>query len=172
VIAFSNAQKVELFLNDASLGVQDVPHDGFAEWQVPYAAGRLVAKGYTDGKTVATEELATTGPAARIKFGSAQTTLTANGEDAVIVPVSIVDAQGRVVPGAANEVAFQLVGGGRIVGTGNGDPADHDPERAYQGKAFHGRCVVIVQAGVEPGRLELTATSQGLEPVSAAVTVR
>ena len=35
VIAFSNAKQVELFLNGSSLGVKDVAHDDFAEWQVP-----------------------------------------------------------------------------------------------------------------------------------------
>ena len=47
VIAFSNARQVELFLNGRSLGVQTMPQDGHLEWQVPYAPGRLTAKGFT-----------------------------------------------------------------------------------------------------------------------------
>jgi len=172
VIAFSNAKQVELFLNGRSLGVKDVPHDSFAEWQVPYEAGRLVAKASTGGKTVATEELATTGAPARIQLAPVQTTLSANGEDALVVPVSIVDEQGRVVPDADCEVSFQLTGGGRIVGAGNGNPADHDGDRTSQKKAFHGHCVVIIQAGSEPATLQLTATSPGLAPGSVTVRVR
>jgi beta-galactosidase len=39
----------------------DPGHDGFLEWQVPYQPGGLLAKGYSDGKPVATDQLETTG---------------------------------------------------------------------------------------------------------------
>ena len=52
VIAFSNTQHVELFLNGRSLGTKDMPHDSRVEWQVPYQPGQLLAKGYGDGKIV------------------------------------------------------------------------------------------------------------------------
>ena len=172
VVAFSNAKQVELFLNGRSLGIKNVLHDGFAEWHVAYRAGRLAAKAYTDGKTVATEELTTTGTPARIQFAPGQRTLAPNGEDALVIPVSIVDAQGRVVPDATSDVFFQLTGGGRIVGTGNGDPADHDGDRSSHKEAFHGRCVVIIQAGSEPAALQLAATSPGLASNIATIKVK
>ncbi len=172
VIAFSNAKQVELFLNGRSLGVKDVPHDDFAEWQVPFEAGQLVAKAMTDGKAVATEVLATTGPAARLVLAPAQTTLAANGEDVAIIPVSLVDGQGRVVPDADNEITFTINGGGRIAGTGNGNPADHSGDRASVKRAFHGRCVVLVQAGADAGTLQVTAMAAGLAPASATITMK
>jgi beta-galactosidase len=163
---------VELILNGRSLGIKDVAHDDFAEWQVPYQAGRLVAKGYTGGKAMATEELDTTGPAAGIQLAPAFTDLAANGEDAVVVPVSILDQQGRIVPDSDNQVNVQLSGGGRLVGIGNGNPADHDPDRATRRKVFHGHCLVIIQAGPEPATLQLTATSPGLAPAATTIKVR
>jgi beta-galactosidase len=172
VIAFSNARQVELFLDGRSLGVKGVAHDGFAEWQVPYQAGQLAAKGYTDGKTVATEELATTGPAARIRLAPAFTDVAANGEDAVVVPISVLDQQGRVVPDSDNQITVQLTGGGRLVGIGNGNPADHDPDQAARRKVFHGHCLVIIQAGTEPATLELSVSSPGLAPDTAKIQVR
>src|SRR6185437_5824096 len=66
VIAFSNGRQVELFLNGKSLGTKDVPHDDLAEWQVHYESGRLEAKAYTNGKTIATDVVETTGAPARI----------------------------------------------------------------------------------------------------------
>jgi len=172
VIAFSNAKQVELFLNRRSLGVKDVAHDDFAEWHVPFEAGQLVAKAINDGKTVATETLATTGPAARLVLAPGQTTLAANGEDTAIIPVSIVDGQGRVVPDADDEITFQLSGGGRIAGTGNGNPADHSGDRANVKRAFHGRCVVLVQAGADAGTLRVTANAPGFPPATATITVK
>lgn len=162
VIAFSNARRVELFLNGKNLGAKDMPHDDLVEWQVPYAPGQLTAKASTDGKTVATETLETTGAPARIVLSPPRKALHADAEDAVVVPVSILDEKGRIVPDAANRVTFELSGGGRILGVGNGDPADHDTDRGDNRKAFHGHCVVVIQAGTQPASLKLVATSPGL----------
>ena len=106
VLAFSNARQVELFLNGRSLGIKDTPHDDYVEWEVPYQPGQLLAKGYADGKTVATDLVEATGAPARILLSPDRRTLHADGQDAVVVPVSILDEQGRVVPDAANRVTF------------------------------------------------------------------
>lgn len=162
VLAFSNGRKVELFLNGKSLGTKDVPHDDFVEWQVPYAPGQLIAKSYTDGKTAATETLETTGAPARIVLSPDRKALHADAEDAVVVPVTILDEKGHVVPDSDNRVTFQLSGGGRILGVGNGDPSDHDTDRADNRKVFHGHCVVVIEAGAQPGEMKLVASSPGL----------
>ena len=162
VLAFSNARQVELFLNGKSLGTKNIPHDDFAEWQVPYQPGQLVAKGYINGKRIATETLDTTGAPARIVLSPDRKMLHADSEDALVVPVNILDEKGRVVPDAANRVTFQLNGGGRILGVGNGDPSDHDPDRADNRKTFHGRCVVVIEAGAQPTEMKLVASSPGL----------
>ena len=88
------------------------------------------------------------------------------------MPVSILDEKGRLVPDASNRVTFQLTGGGRIVGVGNGNPADHDTDRASQRNAFHGHCVVVIQAGTQPATLQLTAASPDLTSGNAAIQVK
>jgi len=90
----------------------------------------------------------------------------------VVVPVSIVDAQGRFVANASNRMTFQLTGGGRLLGVGTGNPSDHDPDRASQRNAFNGHCLALIQAGREPATLELTATSPGLAPATVTFQVR
>jgi beta-galactosidase len=165
VLTFSNAPQVELFLNGRSLGTHVVPRNGHAEWQVPYEPGHLLAKAYTDGKTVATDEVQTTTAPTRIHLTTDRTTLHAGDEDAVVVAISLLDDQGRVVPNADHRVTFRLTGaGGRILGVCNGNPADHDPDHADNRNTFHGRCITILQAGPHPATLHLTATSPGLAP--------
>lgn len=172
VIAFSNARQVELFLNGRSLGTKDMPHDDLVEWQVPYQPGKLIAKGYTDGRTVATDEQDTTGKPARIVLSPDRTTLHATGEDAVVIPVSILDAEGRVVPDSINRVTFHLTGRGQILGVGNGDPADHDTDKSNQRNVFHGHCIAVIQADSKPEALHLTATSPGLTSASVELNVQ
>ncbi len=172
VLAFSNRRRVELFLNGQSLGTKEMPFDDYVEWQVPYKPGRLVAKAYSDGKTAAVDVVETAGAPARIVLTPDRKTLQADGEDAVVVPVSILDDRGRIVPDAANRVTFGLTGSGRILGVGNGNPADHDPDKADQRNAFHGHCIVIIQAGSQPATLRLTAKSPGLLPTTLKFKVK
>jgi beta-galactosidase len=129
----------------------------------------LLAKACTNDKVVATDVVETTGAPVRIELSPDRTTLHADGEDTVVVPVSILDAEGRLVS-ADNRVHFQLTGGGRILGVGNGNPSDHDPDKADQRNAFHGHCIAVVQAGSEPEAFQLTATSPGL--TSASITFK
>ncbi|MGH7980381.1 MAG: glycoside hydrolase family 2 TIM barrel-domain containing protein, partial [Limisphaerales bacterium] len=163
VIAFSNSKQVELFLNGRSLGKQDVPHDDYAQWRVPYQPGQLTAKAYTAGQTVATDTVETTGAASRIELTPDRRTLRANAEDAVVVPVSILDDKGRVVPDSSNRVKFHLKGDGEILGVSNGDPADHDTDKSNHRNAFHGHCIVVIEGGEQPGTIQLTASSPGLK---------
>lgn len=172
VLAFSNAKSVELFLNGKSLGIQEMPHDGHVEWQVPYAPGELSARAYTDGKTVATDMVETTGVPVRVALSVDRATLRADRNDAVVVAVSLLDDKGRMVPNADQRVTFHLTGGGRILGVGNGNPADHDTDKAEERNTFHGRCIVIVQGGAMPAEIHLTATSPRLTPAEARFSVR
>jgi beta-galactosidase len=149
-----------------------MPRDGHLEWQVPYEPGRLMAKGRVNGRVVATDLVETAGPPAHIQISAERQTLHADGTDTIVVPVSILDAQGRFVPDADNRVTFQLVGAGRILGVGNGNPSDHDPDRASQRNSFHGHCMAIIQAGSDPGILRLTATSPGLTSTNLTFRIR
>jgi beta-galactosidase len=117
---------------------------------------------------MATEHLETTGAPARIQLSPERKVLHADGQDTVVVPVSILDAKGCVVPDATNRVSFEFSGGGRILGVGNGNPSEHDTDRTNQRNAFHGHCIVLIQADSAPGTLHLTASSPGLK--SASVT--
>lgn len=128
VRCFSNLDEVELFLNGASLGRKTMSRNSHLQWLVPYAPGTLMARGYKDGKLQAEEKVETTGAPAAIKLTPDRTTINPDGEDLSIITVAITDAQGRVVPVADNLVNFEISGGGRIIGVGNGDPSSHEPD--------------------------------------------
>ena len=164
VWAFSNADRVELFLNGKSLGTKDMPKNGHLAWSVPYAPGTLEARGYTNGQIIATDKVETTGAPAALKFTTDRTVLTADGEDLTMVEVDVVDAQGRIVPTASNLVTFAVTGAGHVAGVGNGDPSCHEPDKAKYRSAFNGKCLVIVGAGETLGNIRLTATAPGLKP--------
>jgi beta-galactosidase len=129
VRALSNCDEVELFLNGKSLGRQTMKRASELKWKVAYRPGTLSAKGTKAGQVVAEAKIETTGAPAAVRLVPDRAILAADGEDIAVVTVSVVDDQGRIVPAAANSMAFKLVGPGRMIGVGNGDPSSHEPDK-------------------------------------------
>jgi beta-galactosidase len=104
-------------------------------WKVPYAPGTLSARGYKAGKAVADAAVETTGEPAALLLTPDRPAVRADGEDASVFTVPVVDAAGRVVPVAGNSVAFSVAGPGHILGVGNGDPSCHEPDKVVPASA-------------------------------------
>ncbi len=165
VWVYSNADNIELFLNTKSLGKKDMPRNSHLQWSVNYEPGTLSAVAFKKGrKIVASVE--TTGPAAEVVITPYKTTMLADGKDATVINVTVVDKQGREVPDADNLIKFSIEGSGKIIGVGNGDPSSHEPDKCLDGnwqrKLFNGKCQVIVQAGTTADIIKFDATSPGL----------
>ncbi len=126
---YGNCDEVELFLNAQSLGRKPMPKLSHAQWDVNYAPGTLLAKGYKAGKEIITDKVETTGAPAAIRLVPNRDSIKADGKDVSVITVQVEDAQGRVVPTAGNEISFALSGQGKILGVGNGDPSSHEPDQ-------------------------------------------
>jgi len=169
VWAYSNLDRVELFLNGKSLGAKDVKKDSHVAWVVKYAPGSLEARGWKDSKQVMTTKRDTTGSASKLVMRADRETVSADGEDVVMLAVEVQDSQGRTVPITDNEVTFRVSGSGKLIGVGNGDPTDHAPDKGTSRKAFSGFCMALVQSSKTAGNITVEATSTGLS--SASVTI-
>ena len=161
----SNADDVELFLNGKSLGKKQMPRNGHLQWSVLYEPGKLAAIAYKKGKKL-TAQVETTGPAAEVVITPYKTTMLADGKDAAVINVSVVDKEGREVPNANQLIKFILTGDAKIIGVGNGDPSSHEPDKcvdgAWQRSLFNGKCQVIIQSGKTAGNIKFEAIADGL----------
>ena len=161
----TNADNVELFLNEKSLGKKDMPRNSHLKWTVNYEPGTLKAIAYKKGKRLETK-VETTGTPTEVVITPYKTTMLADGKDATVINVHVVDREGRIVPDADNLVRFSIAGDGKIIGVGNGDPSSHQPDKcadgAWQRSLFSGRCQVIVQAGKKSGIIKFVASAAGL----------
>jgi beta-galactosidase len=165
----SNFDKVELLVNDQSLGTKEVKKDSHVAWNVKYAAGAIEARGYKADKVVMTAKRETTGAAAKLVMRADRQQISADGLDVAMFAVEVQDAQGRVVPVTDNEVAFKVSGEGKLIGTGNGDPTNQEPDKGSSRKAFSGLCMGIVQSSKAAGSITVEASSPGL--ASSSVTI-
>ncbi len=177
----TNADDVELFLNGKSLGKKDMPRNSHLKWTVKYEPGTLEAIAYKKarpddpvgrGKKL-TAKMETTGTPTEVVMTPYKTTMLADGKDATVINVSIIDQQGREVPTADNMVRFVISGPGKIIGVGNGDPSSHEPDKcpegAWQRAAFNGKCQVIVQSTGGIGIIKFEAKAAGLFTASTEI---
>jgi beta-galactosidase len=159
VWAHGNTDEVELLLNSRSLGRKAMPRNRHLEWRIPYAAGRLEAVGYTDGRVVARDVRETSGLAHSVRL-IADRRLGRTGE-VVILNAAVFDARGRVVPTADNLLRFS-VSGGSIIGVGNGNPNSLDADVATERRAFNGSAQTILRVGPRAGPIIASVASDGL----------
>jgi beta-galactosidase len=174
VWCFTNADSVELFLNDKSLGEKGAAdRNGMHfEWSVPYAPGVLKAVGKKDGKIIATDEIHTAGKPAKIVLKADRSEIKPADLDLSFVTVSVEDANGNLCPTAEDEIKFTVDGPGTIVGVDNGDATNHESFQGHQHKVFNGLGLVVLQSKNEAGEIHLTATGDGLEQAAIAVSVK
>ena len=169
----SNADHVELFLNGKSLGKKDMPRNSHLKWSVHYEPGKLEAIAFKKGKRLYTK-VETTGAPYELVLTPYKTTMYADGKDATVMNISVVDSLGREVPDANNLVRFTWTGDAKIIGVGNGDPSSHEPDKffddsAWQRRLFNGKCQVILQSGKSESVIRFQAGSDGLFPASTGI---
>ncbi len=166
----SNADQVELFLNEKSLGSKKMKRNSHLKWQVVYQPGEIKAVASKDGRTFETSTFTTSSPAS-IQLVPDRKSMKADGMDATVVNAVVVDRNGREVPTANNPIYFEVEGDIEIIGVGNGDPSTHESDKESRRSLFNGKCQLILQSGETTGFAKVRAISPGLEPAEITIQI-
>jgi beta-galactosidase len=174
VRCFSNLESVELFVNGKSQDSKPVVRNMHVTWSVKYEPGVIEARGSKNGKVVLTERHETTGAPAKLVLRPNRSKLVADRMDTSAVTLEVQDAQGRIMPTAANKVRFRLTGPGKIIGVGNGDPSCREADKPdspdlAERSAFGGLCMVFVQATKQAGTIRLEAFADNLDSANLSI---
>ena len=193
VIAYSNCDSVELFLNGKSFGVKSAifPQQGVSvawnaydkpfvpattsdlhlSWDVPYEPGILIVVGKKGGKVV-TEEVRTTSKPLAIRLSTDRKEIDADAHDIANIKVELIDENGLVVPDANNLIEFKVEGEGVLAGTDNGNPQDKTQMQSKQRNAFNGLALAVIQSTRKTGNIRLTVISEGLKEAVLEVNTK
>ncbi|MBI9017874.1 MAG: DUF4982 domain-containing protein [Phycisphaerae bacterium] len=174
VVAYSNCQEVELFLNNKSLG-RSKPRDllDFL-WKVPYQPGQLKAIGYNDNKAVASKVFNTAGAPTSIKLSADNIAMQADRFDISHMTTTIEDADGDFVPWCNNRIDYKIEGPVTLLGFDNGDPLDVTTHSETYRKTFNGLALGIFQSTANNGPIEITAAGilgREIFPESTTITI-
>ncbi|MDQ3843267.1 MAG: DUF4982 domain-containing protein [Bacteroidota bacterium] len=194
VMAYTNCDTVELFLNGKSFGAKamqfprpgnsggwnryDVPPVGITTgdlhlmWDVPYEPGVLKAVGRKGGKVVVEEEVRTSGAPAALRLSVDRTTIDADPKDVAHVKIEVVDASGNVVPNAAEPVQIVVEGAGRLIGLDNGNPVDHTSTKSDKRNTFNGLALAVIQSDNTAGTIRVRTSSPSLKNTSTEIAVK
>ena len=139
VWAYSNADRVDLYLNDKLIG-SDQPGTKWdemqCEWRVPWEPGELRAVAFRDGKEVASTLQKTAGAPAALK-------VSMQGEACPIATITQVDQNGTMNPYGENRVHYHVDGPAQILSLESGDPVNTEPNYGVSSRATFfglGRC--------------------------------
>lgn len=173
VCYYNNADEVELFLNNKSLGAKHKTGDDLhIKWRIPFEAGTVKAVSRKNGKTVLTQEMKTAGEPAGIVLQADRNAIHADGKDLSFVTATIVDKNGVKVPNANNLIQFKISGEGFIAAVDSGDPVSHESFKSNQHTALNGLALAILQSNGKAGQITLTAIADGLVGKTITIEVK
>lgn len=192
VMAYTNCDEVELFVNGKSFGRQTrgakaitlpvgentSPQRTYNSnyrllWEVPYQPGELKVVAYRDRSPAATKTVRTAGLPARLILSPDRAGLKADGDDLSFVTVRVEDKDGNLCPLAANEIRFHLEGPAAIAAVDNGNAATVESFQADHRTAFNGLALLVVRSKRgAAGVVRVVAGSDGLTPGETKLITR
>ena len=164
VEVYTNVEKVELFQNGQSLGVQTLSdnEDHVLKWAVPFKAGELVAKSAVAG-TNASYSIQTTSEPVAVALSVDKKALTADNYDVVHVTAQIVDSNGIAVQDEERAFTFTVDEKLRNLGVDNGDAQFVDAHKTNTVVSKKGRALLIVQGKTLQGLANIKVTADDLK---------
>jgi len=171
VYVVSNAEDVELLVNNRSLGHGAVSNRYLFSFPgVVWEAGEIKAVAYSGGKVVATQSKHTVGPPVALRMTSITGPggLRADGSDIWLIDVEAVDAKGDRCPTFQQRVDFETAGPGVWRGGYNSGKIKSTNNTYLDLEAGINR--VAVRATRTAGVITVTVRGEGLKP--AAITMR
>jgi len=193
VLAYSNCEAIELFVNGKSFGEQklefprpgnsgswntyDTPpingttSDLHVKWTVPYEPGTIKAVGKIGGEVVYTTEIKTAGKPAGLRVKTDKNNMNSNGDDIVHLEVEVVDKDGIMVPDADNAIFFKVTGPAKLIGVENGNQRDLTKPQSLEKQAYLGLILGYLQSTDITGKVDVEVSSPGLKSTKVSINV-
>lgn len=166
IYAVSSADKVELFINDKSMGFGEQSYRFLYTFEnIHWQKGSIRAVGYdANGSKLCEAVLQTAGEPKSIRLNviTSPTGLKADGSDMALIDVEVIDSQENRCPTAMNKIDFELTGPAVWIGG-----IAQGPDNYIMSKSVPVECGVnrvMIKTITNPGKITLKAAAVGLEP--------
>jgi len=149
VPVITNCHEAELLLNGISLGRRKASHNDpencMPVWKTVFFAGTLEARGYDEsGNLICRDFRYTPGETDHLALSCENEAMLSDGWDCAFVTVAAIDESDHPVENARDRVKITVTGGGRLLGTDNGDSTDRDGYKSDSRRLFSGKLLLII----------------------------
>ena len=173
----TNCSAAELFLNEKSMGRKEIdrhdPERCVPVWKIPFIPGEIRAVGYDgSGNQVCEKRCVTPGETHHLVMTSENPYILSDGWDLVFVDISAADQSGNPVENARDYVKISVSGGGRLLGTDNGDSTDPDGYKADCRRLFSGKLLAIIASNGKQEDVSVCLTRTNGETYRLTIPVR
>jgi beta-galactosidase len=158
---YSNADAVELLVNNQSVGRQPVGEDLKVSFDVVYEEGCIEARNYRNGILTEVDVIRSTKKPYSLRLTPENNSIKAGYGDISYIVCEIVDEEGQLVPYADNLVSAQVQGAGKLIAVGTGNPVSEEKYVTSSRKAFGGKLLLVVR-GQEGSTINVVAQADGL----------
>ncbi|NQX60803.1 glycoside hydrolase family 2 TIM barrel-domain containing protein [Paenibacillus qinlingensis] len=174
VICYTNCEEAELFLNERSFGMKKLNDSplGYLTWEVGFEEGILNVVARSAEGIGCSCALETVLKAEKLILLVDAPELSADGMDLAHIEIEVTDSHGKLVYLADDLIQLSIEGPGEIIGIENGDVQDLEPYRSKFRKAYHGKLLAYVRAGVTAGQIIVKAEAQGLVAATIVIAVK
>ena len=159
----TNTEEAELFLNGRSLGRKRADQLEYPSWNLPYAKGILLLKGFNEGKEVSSYQLVTAGDALEISAEADKEIFDHAAQQVSHIEIAVKDSKGNLVYDAANDISVQIEGPATLLGLESGSLDSHESYQADHRKVYKGRLLAYIQSSAKPGTIKVTLSAAGLK---------
>ena len=160
----TNCFEAELFLNGRSVGRKKTDHfdpeHSIPVWKLPFSPGEIRATGYDiHGNIICEDSRITPGETDHLVLSCEDPFILSDGWDIIFATVSAADKNGNPVENARDRVCIAVSGGGRLIGTDNGDSTDPDSYKSGCRRLFSGKLLLIIASNGKKTDVDICVTS-------------
>lgn len=167
----TNCEKVELFMNDKSMGLYNTADysNNTIVWNVPYTPGKLEAKGYNGDKVVATYQLFSAYETEHLTITPDRTVIKADGQDLSHLAIQLCDKRGNPVQVDDRKVTVTVEGEGAFRGLDTGDLRRTIPFGSNELKTYFGQASIIIQSTRRAGQMKVNVQVEGINELYSTI---
>ncbi|MDD3789151.1 MAG: DUF4982 domain-containing protein, partial [Petrimonas sp.] len=173
VVAYTNAAKAKLLLNDAVVG-ETKPHDdehGVIYWDIPYKSGTLKVIGLNENdQEISQYTIQSSERPDAITIISDKQSVEKGGVAQIII--QIVDENGVPVMLSDNEITCDVAGKATLLGLEASNNSDMSDYTDNVQRVYHGRIIAYIKStGNEGDEIKVRFTSPWLKPAETTIHV-
>ncbi len=172
LLTYTNAEEVELFVNNKSVGVQknelNNPRSrNKITWKdIEWQKGKVEAVARNAGQIVARHLLETSEPANKLELMPDNEIWKADGLDLQHIRIHATDKKGRRDYLKSTKLKFKVDGEAKLVAVSNGDHRSNELNVTDERSLYEGSALVILRSTKKAGKVTLTVYSDDFKPTS------